>query len=118
METGTAFAANVNFGCEKNDRVIAATAYYAANGPSQWHVTRIVYSYGNSGGGESNTRFRLYNGSNAVAWTWSTPDDRTNRRYRKRVNRTIRRGNYARVFQRTWFDTFGNDPKCSYPGYF
>lgn len=120
--TSTVFGSgnSVNFGCDKNDRVIAANAFYAARGPRQWNVTKIVYKYQNSGGGEANTRFRLYNGANAVSWVFSTPDNRTDRKqgYRKGVNTPIARGNYARMYQKTWFDVFGNDPSCSRSSYF
>lgn len=114
----SAEAATVNFGCSTGGRTIGATAYYSANGSTQWFVDRIAYSYSNSGGGKSNTDFAVYNGSNAVAWTWSTPDDRTNRSYSKNVDRVISRGRSARASQRTWFDVFGNDPSCSRAGSF
>ncbi|MGH2841410.1 MAG: hypothetical protein ACRDKY_11375 [Solirubrobacteraceae bacterium] len=81
-------------------------------------VKKIHYEYTNSGGGKSNTHFRMYNGSGAVAFTWKTPDNRENKRYKKNVRRTIRRGDLARIYQKTWFDTFGKDPECSYAGYF
>lgn len=108
----------VNFGCPSDDRTIAARAYYAAQGPGQWRVKRIGYSYSNSGGGKSNTSFSVYNGAGAVAWTWDTPDNRTNRSYRKKVGEVISRGNNARAWQKTWFDVAGKDPSCSRAGNF
>lgn len=113
-----AWGYSVNFGCSNGDRVIAATSYYAANGATQWYVDRIEYSYTNSGGGKTNTNFTVYNGSGAVAWTYATPDDRTNTSYTKQVDRAISRGPSARSYQKTWFDTAGTDPSCSRNGYF
>jgi hypothetical protein len=109
----SAQAASVNFGCTTDGRTIAATAFYSANGSTQWFVDKIVYSYSNSGGGKTNTNFTVYNGAGAAAWTYATPDDRTNRSYTRQVDRVISRGSYARAYQKTWFDTFGTDPSCS-----
>lgn len=111
-------AYSVNFGCVNGDRDMGATAYYGRRGRKLWYVSRIAYKYVNSGGGKANSRFRLYNGRGALAWPWATPDDRKNKAYKKSVKREIRRGRFARIWQRTWFDTFGKDPTCSRSAYF
>lgn len=111
-----------NFGCSKGDRTMGATTYYSAFGANQWLVTKVNYSYSNSGGGKANSSFRVNAGDNSVAWTYDTPDNRTNKSYSKAVKKgkgknkkpvTILRGEKARIWQKTWFDTFGRDPRCS-----
>ena len=109
----TASAYTANFGCQTGGRAAAATANYTAPSATQWTVSSIDYSYSNSGGGHTNTNFQLWNGANVLAWTYGTPDDRRNQAYNVKVNRTIARGSSARVWQKTWFDTFGPDPSCS-----
>ena len=116
--SASAQAYSVHFGCASGDRAIAATAYYSASGSYHWYVDYIGYSYTNSGGGKTDTYFYVYNGTNALAWQWHTPDDRTNRSYTKSVATTISRGNYARAKQTTYFDVFGSDPSCTKSGNF
>ena len=121
---GSAEADPNHFGCSTSEnRTIAATAYFRSDGSGFWKVTKIDYSYSNSGGGHANTSFTIYNGADAAAWTWGTPDDRGNQDYTKPVKPkrgglTIARGTAARAFQRTWFDVFGHDPSCTKNGYF
>ena len=107
-----ATAATVNFGCDSGDRKIAAVAYYSAPNAAQWFVDKIEYSYTNSGGGKTDSTFTVYNGRNAVAWTWKTPDDRGNQSYSKNVDTVIARGQDARAYQQTHFDQLGPDPSC------
>jgi hypothetical protein len=119
LTTSAAHALNiVNFGCSASGRAIAAKAYYSAPNGSQWRVDHIDYSYSNSGGGKSDSTFTVNNGSNAVAWTWSTPDNRDDGDYTKNVDTTISRGQDARAHQTTHFDRFGPDPSCSDEGRF
>lgn len=118
-----AWKRQVNFGCAKKNRQISATAFYYDRGPAHWRMGYIRYSYANSGGGKADTHFYVYNGYGAAAWDWHTPDNRKNKRYRTKIRHDggelvdIRRGQKARIKQKTAFDTFGRDPKCSYAGY-
>jgi hypothetical protein len=118
LTAGAVSADNSVFGCSKDGRSIAAVAHYSAPNASQWFVDRIDYSYSNSGGGKSNSTFTVYNGRNAVAWTWDTPDNRDDGSYEKNVDTTIARGGDARAYQQTHFDQFGPDPSCTNEGYF
>jgi hypothetical protein len=108
---------SVNFGCTKDGRTIAARAYYSSSG-SLWKVSRIEYTYSNSGGGKTDSKFTVFNGTNAVAWTWKTPDNRDDGSYEKSVDTPISRGPHARAYQQTHFDQFGPDPSCTNEGYF
>jgi hypothetical protein len=118
LAAGAANAATVNFGCNSGSRTIAATAFYSAPNASQWFVDMIDYSYTNSGGGKTDSTFTVFNGRNAAAWTWRTPDDRGNQSYTKQVNETISRGQDARAHQSTHFDQLGPDPSCTNDGNF
>jgi hypothetical protein len=106
------------FSCSYGPRSIAAQALFSGPTATTWYVNHINYQYSNSGNGQTNTFFRLYNGSNTMVWNWPTPDDRHDGVYSQPVKVYLSRGPNARPWQTTYFDVVGPDPACTGQGRF
>jgi hypothetical protein len=118
ITAGSAGAATKPFGCTHEGRSISATVFYAEANAGTFSVDRIQYNYANSGGGKSNTNFRVNNGAGTPVFTWASPDNRDDgTQYSKQVDTLVSKGNGAAAQQTTFFDTAGNDPQCSGSGH-
>lgn len=118
ITAGSADASTKPFGCTHEGRSISATVYYAEANAGTFSVDHIEYNYANSGGGKSNTNFRVDNGAGTPVFTWASPDNRDDGvNYSKQVDRVVSKGNGAAAEQTTFFDTAGHDPQCSGSGH-